>query len=371
MGNAAADYREMIQRANRGGEMGERTVDKHRWIELAAILRGGGMARNKYVHADDPEALEAWRNRFGNKDVFTSVCRFKQPSRDSGYTCDFFLDIDAEDLEEARESALRVCELLMTRLDIPDEAITVHFSGSKGFHGMAPIELFDGWAGPNLMQVWKSLALGLTKRGVKHIDLGIYQSARLWRLPNSINVKTDLYKVEVEQKELRDYSAKEIAELARRPRSLPSLPCPGPSEKAAKWFRRVVEAAERRKAEQGARGEWQGFTRGWRVPPCIRRIEKATLPDGVRHDAYLALSRFYGWIGTHPAEAAERIRAVDARNPIRDGNYIERVALYGHNHGAFPGCENPVLKMFCSEADCFKAAMDRKGSRRERHAWLR
>ena len=56
----------------------------------------------------------------------------------------------------------------------------------------------------------------------------------------------------------------------------------------------------------------------------------------------------------HPDKAEERIAQIDDRHPIRDPDYIVRAVSYGHEHGSFPGYDDPVMKMFCDRSKCFR-----------------
>jgi len=182
----------------------------------------------------------------------------------------------------------------------------------------------------------------------------VYQASRVLRLPNSINSKTGLYKVPLEYKELRDFGVGHALDVARAPREEDSMAVPEESPKAVGWFQSAVKWCEGLEAKRAAHPPAKGFREGWRVPPCIRNIETSTLPDGIRHDAYFALAKFYGWIGMHPAESAERLHTIDGRRPIRDPKYIRRVAFYGVEHPGFMGCKHAAIMRYCEPSKCFR-----------------
>jgi hypothetical protein len=101
----------------------------------------------------------------------------------------------------------------------------------------------------------------------------------------------------------------------------------------------------------------KSFKRGWRMPPCIKAIEAAALPDGVRHHAYFSLARAFRRIGMHPDEIRERLEALDIRHPIRDPDYIGRAVEWGCAHPGFPGCQDESLRWYCRPQDCFYAKL--------------
>ncbi|MCD6404957.1 MAG: hypothetical protein J7M19_03950 [Planctomycetes bacterium] len=328
--------------------------DSFSWIELAGITPRAAMIRNRFVRAEDLQAVKTWRERFDNRDVYASVCRFAKPTRDADFFCDFFLDIDSDNLNTAREEALRAFYLLVDHLGLRPEWVDLFFSGAKGFHVIVPHVVFGSPKASEIMRVWKALAGRLVSEGLEHIDLGVYQKSRVLRLPNSLNSKSGLYKVPLEYKELRDFGLDYVLELAREPRDEDSLAMPEEGLKAAAWFREALTWWRTKRAGKTPRSNsTTKFSQGWRVPPCIRNIEQATLPDGIRHTAYLALARFYAWIGMHALEAEERIGLIDEKHSVRDSACIARIVEFGGKHPGFPGCDNPVLKKYCDRKRCF------------------
>ena len=330
--------------------------EKFNQIELAAKLPGGGWARNHFARLDDADAIAAWREQFENRDVYASICSFEKPSRDGEYRCSFCLDLDAEDLKVARSETLKACDLLMERLEIPPESIQLFLSGWKGFHLIVSLSVFGDPDYPHALSVWRAWAVSLTRAGIKHLDLGIYQPSRVLRLPNSINTKSGLYKVAIDYKELKDLGLSYVLEEAKTPRGRNVSGLPEFSPKAAAQFRKAMDWVERHKRttntlRPASVGE---FRHGWRVPPCIRRLESATLPDGIRHQSYLDLARFYAWVGMHPLEAEGRIKEIDERHPIKDPDCISRAVKFGIEHPGFPGCRNEILRQYCEPERCFR-----------------
>ena len=57
-------------------------------------------------------------------------------------------------------------------------------------------------------------------------------------------------------------------------------------------------------------------------------MEQTKLPDGVQHQAYLELARFYGKIDMYPDETAEQIFIIDNRHRIDNPDDINRLVEY-------------------------------------------
>jgi hypothetical protein len=326
-------------------------------IELAALLHQGGMVRNCYTRKDDIAGIGKWRARFENKDVFTSICLYSEPNNESAFICPIFADIDSDDRAGARESCLILCEMIMDRIGVPQDQLEIYFSGNKGFHVVVPCEVFRPFHSPYILSLYKRMAEKAEQAGVRSIDRGVYTKKRIWRLPNSINSKSQLYKIPLFFEELRDMSINRILELAKEPRPEDSFVVYQTCERAVRWYELAIQRVEKHIRRSAARGASTNFKAGWRIPPCVKAIEEAEVPDGIRHQTYLSLARFYGWIRMHPDEAVERIERIDARNQIRDPKSIPRIVSWGNAHCGFPGCEDPALKRYCQTNKCFYARL--------------
>jgi hypothetical protein len=126
---------------------------------------------------------------------------------------------------------------------------------------------------------------------------------------------------------------------------------------AVEWYKRAIAVFTELQRSCGRTVTGTKFTQGWRTPPCIKAIQQSVLPDGVRHQTYLSLARFFRWIRMHPDEIRERIEDVDNRNPIRDPAYIERTVKWACEHPGFPGCSDDSLHRHCHQGSCFYATL--------------
>ncbi len=131
-------------------------------------------------------------------------------------------DFDGTDLDLVKKETEKFIKHLNHNYDISYEQIEIYFSGSKGFHISIPFKLFCNPINPSadFYKIYKSLAVEITQ-GFDFIDSSIYESRRLFRLPNSINKKSSLYKIQLSQMELRDMSIDQIKEMAKTKRKLP------------------------------------------------------------------------------------------------------------------------------------------------------
>jgi len=333
----------------------------YNWIELAALLPNGKMVRGHYIRRDDSAGIAAWRRCFLNTNVFSSIARHGEPNNNSPSIHPLYADIDCpKDLEAARRSTITLCEMLMDRIRLPQDNLNISFSGCKGFHVVVAPQVLQAFYSPHTLGLYRRMARRARDAGVLHIDQSVYTRKRLWRLVNSRHGKSGLFKIPLIYEELRDISAEGIKLLAAHPRPEDSLARHQECEEAVQWYRRALAASAKLDAtSKGQLTNVKGFRDGWRTPPCIQAIQKTTLPDGIRHQAYLSLARFYRYVGMHPAEIRERIETINNRHPIRDPNYIERTIAWASDHPGFPGCNDESLRRYCRPEKCFYAKLKR------------
>ena len=326
------------------------------YMELAALLANGQMVRGHYVRVGNPNAKAAWAEHFDHTDVFASVGSFLEPDNNSTCLLPLYFDIDCpDDLPATRESALTLCQLLMDRACIPEESLDICFSGAKGFHVVVAPEVFRAFSSPYTLGLYKKLAEKASEVGVRFLDYTAYSRKKLWRLSNTRHRRSGLFKIPLRCQELREISMEGILRLAAQPRADDTFARPQVCEPAGAWFRTAITAYAGQQAHAHHPAAGKSFKRGWRMPPCLKAIEAATLPDGVRHHAYFSLARAYRRIGMHPDEILERLEAIDCRNPIRDSKYINRTIEWACAHPGVPGCNDESLRRYCRPENCFYA----------------
>lgn len=112
---------------------------------------------------------------------------------------DLYFDFDHKDLSLAQEDAYLVIKHLTEHLKVPQEAIKVYLSGSKGFHVMVAWSATGLQPRPDLHTIYRRLATSLAKYTCKNntLDTKIYNSRRLWRYPGSIHQKTTKAKIQI------------------------------------------------------------------------------------------------------------------------------------------------------------------------------
>jgi len=189
--------------------------------------------RNKILPEDqistDPRGHECYASMFGfSKDIVEFV---RMNNTVSGFSGDYFarwlyFDIDAEDLNEAKNAAEALLKRLNAQYRVLPSQLFISFSGNKGFHIGLHQKLFGGFnSGFDLPDKIKALATELAG-DVPCVDLKIYNKNRIFRVLNSVNIKSGLYKIPISFKELFELSIDQIKSLAKRPRPLFKMDTP-------------------------------------------------------------------------------------------------------------------------------------------------
>lgn len=130
-----------------------------------------------------------------------------------------YFDFDGLDLHEVKVEVEKFIRFLEVEY-MPIEYVGIYFSGNKGFHLSIP---FRAISEPELSidfyKVVKKM-VGRLAEGFKFVDVSIYQVNRLFRLENTINMKSGLYKIPITFEELVSLSVDEIKQLATAQKEL-------------------------------------------------------------------------------------------------------------------------------------------------------
>ena len=276
------------------------------------------------------------------------------------------VDIDSKDLSSAHNTAKALVSFLLNDLKIQRKAILIYFSGSSGFHLMIDARAF-GEVKPskNLHLIFsnlRSLLAQHSKADRETIDLSIKDKLRLWRLPNTVNRKSNLYKIQLTLSDLFKLNPDEIKKKARKPQSLfytdrtgliPTVEDIKPSEEALALFKEAVKRSRPSVKPLHAQAPTHSHKElDLKKIFCKAELFLATnpIPIGYRNNSAVRLiSRL-------------RLKGFDretAENFIKDWNLTNEIFLpeselrsivrsvYSRNYCYDYGCNDEILKKFC------------------------
>jgi hypothetical protein len=154
-------------------------------------------------------------------------------------------------------------------------------SGSKGFHGEIPKEMFGADEGDaQLPMIFKMMAAHFKSAfNLETLDMSLYSMGKghMFRLPN-VKRKNGFHKIPITLEELRDKSYSELIELAREPRTIEPVefdlkPCPdlvAEYQDAKKLVYKEIQEAQDKPAKPLSKEEIKRLSKN--IPPCVKHI---------------------------------------------------------------------------------------------------
>ena len=187
----------------------------------------GHIFRRNYFYPCDkdlPQRTKQFRQEYQNTDCFQCLYRYSTMEEGALLYAPFYLDLDADittdsNYHKIRPYIFRAYLFFKDVLKLEPEEIGLYFSGSKGFHITIDPRVLGIIPSTDLNAVYKAWALHLTAAyQIPVIDLKIYDKRRLFRMPNTINSKTGLYKVPLRLEQLVQFSYEELLNYAKMPK---------------------------------------------------------------------------------------------------------------------------------------------------------
>jgi hypothetical protein len=269
-------------------------------------------------------------------------------------------DIDANgEIEKALTTARELFDYFVNKLGLPQEAIGCFFSGNKGFHLYPDARVWEAKPGRKLDQIFKNLRETIVKQAQlsypETIDHACGNKISLLRLPNSINFKSGLYKVQLTPYELYEFSMEEIKEKARQRQEMSSFfdktgLNSGWTEviPRAKEMYEYVEKKLRKKPGIRLRAE----TRVTRLCPAIKNIINQGFPCGERDEVALRIASALN-LSNYPREEAHKImlgwnsRNDQSKEPFMNRELL-RIIDYIYRRGGYKfSCRDALIRRYC------------------------
>lgn len=240
-----------------------------------------------------------------NYNCFATVQRFANPDRVKGedFLAPLYFDLDYEpDPAVSQADAVKLVKFFTEELDVKPSDLWIYFSGSKGFHVLISSQALGIKPRNDLHKVFKHIAGYLVHRlGLSSLDLVVYTSSRMLRLPNSIHQKTKRFKIELSIEDLGTLTLAEIQAKAETPRRTPVFTGEQRREgldvrpKAGALYQDKLTEYEQAAATTSARYDKEDyrFTKGY-PPACVNDIlENGWKKPGDRNQATVQLACYF------------------------------------------------------------------------------
>lgn len=191
-------------------------------LDVGAMHTNGYFKREQF-QITETKKVAAFFKGFSNKDIYLSCYRYVSlPNNKKLLMGAFYLDFDCNiesDFAELKESFLNTIQAIEKLYDLNQQHYEIYFSGAKGFHLIIPSFNIGFTADQDLNVFYKYIA-SFFKKNAPFIDTKIYDDRRVFRVANSINSKTSLYKVCLTKDNLLTFNYENLKEYAKTPHDI-------------------------------------------------------------------------------------------------------------------------------------------------------
>lgn len=316
-------------------------------IEVGGVINNS-FTRNRYcTKAEMNKYLEQFTGdkymtiySYDSKDI--STCNFVAP---------FYLDFDMNDLESNYDKLIRDLKIIVyrlkTELHLQDKDIEIYFSGAKGFHIIVDYRVFGFTPSRNLNKDLKAVALYYkASTFTKCIDTGIYDYRRLFRVPNTINTKTGLYKVPIGFNKLVNMTYEELLDYATQPHKFIKKPVQY-NHKAHEAFYELVNKLAERERRSVNTAIAREYVQNKKLLPCVEYLLQNGAETGQRNNSAIALANALFQVGHNMDEVIE---IMDTWNEVKNEDPIPQKELHATISSAYNNIRNNV----CYGCSAFK-----------------
>lgn len=276
------------------------------------IVEYGGIKNNTFCR--NIFGKENDENIISNFDSDTYCTIYKYENNNTG-TCNFisplYLDLDIDNIEDKFNLLVRdlkiIINKLITEFHITKEDIQIYFSGSKGFHILISEDIFGFEADRTLNKELKKIATYLKAYTLtKCIDTKIYDYKRLFRITNTINSKTGLYKVYIPYDVLINMSYEELKEYASEPQEY-ELNDYNFNQKAHDTFYSLIDKINKKDKDKTNIKIAKEYIKKKELLPCVKYILQNGSTNGQRNNTTIALANSLFQINYSKEEVQEII----------------------------------------------------------------
>jgi hypothetical protein len=264
----------------------------------------------------------------------------------ANFIAPMYFDLDIDDIEQnfikIKQDLSLVMRKLKTLFHISDNDIDLYFSGSKGFHILIDSIIFGFEPGRELNKQYKKIATELNTYTInKSIDTRIYDNKRLFRVPNTINSKTGLYKVPIEYntfKQMNNWN--ELKDFASTPREKAEFEPRQYNQKAREQFYSLLEKIDIEEKSKINTKLAKEFIHRKELLPCVQYILNQGCTKGNRNNTTVALANSLFQIGKTYEEVLEIIMYW---NSEKNDEPLDRAEIHATVRSAYNNAKNGIF----------------------------
>lgn len=313
-------------------------------IEMGGV-KNGHFTRNYFIESKE---LKNNLNRYDG-DIYSTIYKYDSTDQNTAnYIAPLYLDLDIDDIEinflKVKQDLLLVMRRLKTIFNLSDKDIELYFSGSKGFHILVSHSIFGFEPSRDINKQYKKIAIDLKTYTVnKSVDTKIYDNKRLFRVPNTINHKTGLYKVPISYDKIKEINSfEELRKYASSKKPMmPRIYKFNPKARLA--FDEMIERIDSEEKAKVNTKLAKEFIQRKELLPCVQYILNHGAAKGNRNNSTVALANSLFQVGKEYGEVLEIIsywNATKNEDPLDDSEIRTTVQSAYNNAQAnrYYGC---------------------------------
>ena len=247
------------------------------------------------------------------------------------YIEDILIDIDRGDnTDDYTLNKTRGIVFELQELNVAPTAYNVYFSGT-GYHIIISGETFNFPKGTkDLPFIVKETMNNL----FSDVDLSVYNRTSIYRCENTVNQKSNLYKIQLEHREVQELNSKEILALAKRQRILDSKSIWGDGE-LERYI--ITEVPKIRVMESNVEPR--------NIVPCVQKMYKNGPEEGSRNNTMMRIASHFFRHGI-PSAAAKAALLEWNGGQLRSDVIIKKVEDT-YRGGYKYGCKDVLMAKYC------------------------
>ena len=328
-------------------------------------LRNNYFRRNIYyeIGSNYNEQVQSFKQEYNNTDIYNTIYSYDSTNiEDSSLLGPFYLDYDSEDIDNEfyiiRREVYQTIKYLERVWNIPNNMICLYFSGAKGFHIVVPHEIVGIAPDKNLNIKYKKIAQLIVKEcNLTHLDISIYDKRRLFRIPNSINSKTGLFKIPLSLDVLMKNDFNHIKQMAMQPNDV-KYDTPIKIEKASKYYSMLFTKSNKQscsyKKDKIVNNNHSTYSK--KLLPCIQYILDNNVKQGKRNSTTVVLASSLLQLGKSLKEVFSILEEWNSYNepPLSDAELGTTIVSANklNKHDKYYGCTAIKNLNLCLGKEC-------------------
>jgi len=269
------------------------------------------------------------------------------------WTNKLVFDLDCSNLETSRVNVVKMLDCLKAYGLYKPGAVKVSFSGSKGFHLVVNTDFRFTPKQLKSLCLFLGTKANFSKAYKFKLDPSIYNPNRIFRITNTLNEKSNLYKVDITEGELYEYSIETILEMAESTQPVIALTSSIEEDKIQVVLKNVPQESEEFPLQET--GDSKPTQCNIEDRPCILALQEGDMDEGESNSGLLRLANFYRDNGLTKEECFLKLQnAALARkakypntNPISNAKIRQEVLNSVYRGGYTFTCNDSFLRSKC------------------------